>query len=195
MSELRLKDGTGGSYTAKVDVDGRLHTRASSVTLEEQRSLDGFGFNFNTGMISVADGSENALAYFKYTGSKNYHLTALAVGVGLLSGTVSNPAFITLVENPTNGTIISSAVDGDINANRNFSAPNIIDGNFYKGVDGDTFTDGEDDFLTHVNGSSRVFATTNFVLGPQNSIGVKVQLNATGGGALYIAFVGHEESE
>ena len=195
MSELRIKDATGKSYGAKVDVDGRLHTRAESVTLEEQRSLDGFGFNFNTGMMSMSDGSENALCYFKYTGSKTYHLTALAVGIGDLSGTISNPVFITLVKNPTSGTIIDNTVDGDINANRNFSAPNIIDGSFYKGVDGDTMTDGTDAFLTHVNGNSRVFATTNFVLGPQNSVGVKIQLNATSGGDLYVAFVGHEESE
>ena len=195
MSEMRLKDGTGRDYTAKVDGDGRLHTRASSVTLEEQRSLDGFGFNFNTGMMSMSDGSENALAYFKYTGSKTYHLTALAVGIGDLSGTISNPVFITLVENPTSGTIIDNAVVGDIIVNRNFAAPNIIEGSFYKGVDGYTITDGVDAFLTHANGNSRVFATTNFVLGPQNSIGVKIQLNATDGGDLYIAFVGHEESE
>ena len=195
MSELRIKDATGKSYGAKVDINSRLHTRAESVSLEEQRSLDGFGFNFNTGMISVADGTENALAYFKYTGSKTYHLTALAVGVGALSGTISNPVFITLVENPTSGTIISNEVDGDIIVNRNFAAPNIIDGSFYKGVDGDTITDGVDAFLTHANGSSRVFATTNFVLGPQNSVGVNIQLNADGGGDLYIAFVGHEESE
>jgi hypothetical protein len=195
MSELRIKDGSGGGYVAKVDSSNRLHTRSVAVPSSDQRGLDGFGFNLNTGHITLTDGSESAVAYFKYTGTKTFHLDAIAVGVGKLSGTVSDPVFIAVSRNPTGGTIIDNEVAGSLNINRNFGAANTLDGDWYKGVQGDTLTGGNDGFLSQVNGSDRAFLTTNFILSPQTTIGIKIQLNATGGGKVYVAFVCYEEEE
>jgi hypothetical protein len=195
MSELRLKDGTGTGDVAKVDEFNRLHVRGVAVPSSDQRGLDGFGFNLNTGHIALADGGEHAVAYFKYTGTKTFHLDAVAVGIGALSGAITDPVYVTISRNPTGGTIVDNAVPGSLNINRNFGSPNALDGLWYQGVHGDTLTGGEDGFLSHVNGSSRVFLTTNFVLKPQNSIGIKINLNAASGGNLYIAFVCYEESE
>ena len=195
MSELRLKDGTGGSNTAKVDEANRLHVRGVAVPSSAQRGIDGFGFNLNTGHVALSDGTESAIAYFKYTGTKTFIVDAVAVGVGALPGTVSDPVYVTVSRNPTGGTIVDNTVAGDLNINRNFGAANTLSGDWYKGAQGDTLTGGEDGFLTHVNGSQRLFAVTDFVLTPQTSIGFKVQLNATGGGNIYIALVCYEESE
>ena len=195
MSELRLKDGSGGGDVAKVDSSNRLHTRSVAVPSSDQRGLDGFGFNLNTGHVVLTDGGEHAVAYFKYTGTKTFHLDAIAVGVGLLSGTITDPVFVTVSRNPTGGTIVSNEVDGSLNINRNFGSANTLSGDWYQGVHGDTLTGGVDGFLAHANDSERVFLSTNFVLTPQTSIGIKAQLNASGGGKLYIAFVCYEEEE
>ena len=195
MSDTRIKDATGSGYGARVDMNNRLQTRAASLGMADQRGLDGYGYTLNTGNITLTDGSESAVAYLKYTGSLRLHVDAVVVGIGALSGTVSNVAYLTGVRNPTGGTVISGASPGDMNINRNFGSANSLSADFYKGAQGNTVTGGEDGLFAHLNGSSRIFAPTNFVLAPQASIGINAQLNSTGGGVLFVSFVCYEEED
>ena len=192
MSELRLKDGTGSGYTAQVDNRNRVATLATTQAVSTQRSLDGFGYNLNTGKIALTDGSEAAVFYMKYTGTTKFHVTRIVIGLGILSGTVSESVEMFVKSNPSAGTIVSDAVGVDMNANRDFSSANTLPADVFKGGQGKTITDGEDAFLFFAEGNQRAITAVDLIMSQGNSLGITVQLNATGGGNLYIAVVGHE---
>lgn len=188
-----IQDGAGSGKSAKVNASNELLVRATSVTGQQKRSLEGAGYNINTGEIALTDGNEHAVLYGKYTGTTKFHIESLAIGVGKASGTVSNPGKITLVRNPTSGTIVSGATAVDMNQNRNFGSSTALSGNFYKGGQSNTFTDGDDIAIFYQNANGRLFAGIDFILEPGDSVGVNIQLNATNGANVYAAFIGHEE--
>lgn len=187
-----ITDGVGTKKSAKVDSNNRLWTKAVSVTNQSQRSVDGYAYNINTGDISFTDGSEYAAFYIKYTGTTYFLVESLAVGIGALSGTVSNPATITMIRNPTTGTIIDNASAVAMNQNRRFDNTSVLSATAYKGAQGYTFTNGSDIAQFYQNGNGRLFAGIDFILGPQSSLGINIQLNATGGGTFYVALIGNE---
>lgn len=195
MSEFRIKDGTGAGHTAQVDADNRLHVRAVNLTLDAQRSREGDGYNLNTGSIPLTTGAESAVMYMKYTGSTRFHITRIVFGFGSLSGTVSDSILMFVKQNPMEGTIISSPVDVDMNGNRDFSSPNVLAADVFKGAEGKTITDGTDVLLFFASGDTRSITPVDILLSPGNSIGLTVQLNATGGGNIYAAIVGYETEE
>ena len=192
MSELRVKDGTGSGYTAQVDNRNRIATLATTQGVSTQRSIDGFGYNLNTGKIALTDGAEAAVFYMKYTGTTKFHVTRIVIGLGILSGTVSESVEMFVKSNPSAGTIVNDAVGVDMNANRDFSSANTLPADVFKGGQGKTITDGEDAFLFFAEGNQRAITAVDLIMSQGNSLGITVQLNATGGGNLYIAVVGHE---
>lgn len=188
-----IQDGKGTGRAAKVNTQNELGVRATSITGQQRRSLDGYGFNINTGEVALTDGNEHAILYGKYNGTTKFHIEALAVGVGKASGTVSNPGKITLVRNPSTGTIVTGASAVSMNQNRNFGSSVSLTGDFYKGGQSNTFTDGDDIAIFYQNANGRLFAAIDFILEPGDSAGVNIQLNATNGANVYVAFIGHEE--
>ena len=195
MSELRLKDGTGAAFTAKVDSDNRLHTRAVQIGLDAQRSREGAGYNLNTGSISLTDGAESAVMYLKYNGTSRFHITRIVFAFGSLGGTVSDSILMFVKQNPTAGTIVDDETAVDMNGNRDFSSANVLPADVYKGAQGKTLTDGTDVLLFFATGDTRSITPVDIILSPGNSIGLTVQLNATSGGNLYAAIVGYETEE
>jgi len=189
-----IQDGTGRSYAAKVSSDQRLLTESKTITIGSVAAEAGDGFNLNTGDITLTADSDTAVAYFKYTGTRTFVLASIAVGLGTAQGTVSNPAKITLVKDPTTGNIISDATAGDMNANRNFASTNTLSANFYKGAAGKTFGDGTDLAQFYAGAGSRLFASIDFDLGPNNAIGINIEPNCVSGFITYAAFIGYEKT-
>ena len=192
MSELRLKDGTGGSSVAKVNTNNRLNVESVATTQQAQASFEGRGYNLNTGDIALTTAGTSAVAYFKYTGLTSFNIANIAVGVGAMGGTVDDPVLIKVIRDPSGGSIVDNAVAGDMNANRNFGNPSGLTGFFYKGVEGDTFTNGTDIAQFYTNGNSRLFAGVDFVIPQGTSIGIEITPNAVSAGNIYVAFIGHE---
>ena len=65
MAEI-IQDGTGKSYGAKVDSDGRLHVDSISTDRESYSSQSGYSFNLNTGLITLTNAAtDNAVMYVK----------------------------------------------------------------------------------------------------------------------------------
>ena len=136
-----IKDGTGKGYIAKVDSDNRLHVNSVSRTESEQAALLGQAYNITTGAVVLTSDTKSCIAYMKYTGTDPFLITEiLAIPSGSTGGT--GRAVVNITKNPTAGTIIDNAVVMDIIQNRDFSSSEIIDALLYKGVEGDTLTDG-----------------------------------------------------
>ena len=189
----RIESGSGNGNEAKVGNDLRLYTQSVSES-ESQHALDlGNAYNINTGVVSIA--AETGMLYLKNNEDKNFIVEAVAVGIGAGSFNTTGFAKVTVIRNPTTGTLIESTpTNVDINVNRNFGTSNTLTADAYKaGASGDTITNGDDIILfAMANAQSRLFGTVGLELKKGNTIGIKINPNLSSGSTdCYVAIIGH----
>lgn len=172
---MRIQDATGQGPGAKVGATNRLYTFAIAENFEEFANKEGDAYNINTGTITLTDAVDTPVLYLKNNEDKDLIVTALAIGAGPSTGAATDAnAVITVVRNPTVGTIITSTpTDVDMNQNRNFGSSKTLTADAYKGATGDTMTDGDDIIQFYQSENSRLFATLNIIIPKSKSIGVK----------------------
>lgn len=172
----QIEDGTGNDYRAEVSANNRLFTDSVTRPQLEYACITGNAYNVSTGAITLTSASASAVGYFKYTGDYTMIIKEILVILGDSTGGSGNGT-ITLLKNPQSGTIITNAVDVATTANRDFSSANIITATAYKGVEGDTFTDGTTFAITSRNETAQIvtFDAAPIILRRGNSIGVKYQ--------------------
>ena len=132
-----IEDGPGSGFSAKVSTSNRLFT--DSVTEEKAvlASTNGNAFNFTTDFITIGTGATNTecgIIYIKNNDDRDLEIHHLKMWLGN-SGTIAK---VRLYKNPTNGTLISSAINGNDEV-LNFGSSNEFDGLFYQG-DGTALT-------------------------------------------------------
>ena len=187
-----IEDGTGTGKQAKVNSRNRMVTQAVSTSSALQATIDGTAWNINTGDVTLTSNAVAACIYFKNTSETlDFVLPAFAIGLGNLSGTLTTPHTVTIIKNPTTGTIVSGAVDCDMIVNRDFAQSDTITGLAYKGGQANTFTNGTDIAQFYMTGNGRLFAGIDFVIPPAKSVGINIKLNATSGGSIYAALIGY----
>ena len=170
----QIQDGTGSGNRARVDENFRLHTQATTASSGFVANREGDAYNVNTGVITLTDDADTPILYLKNNEVRDLRIEAIAVGVGPTTGGSGGIPKITVVRNPTIGTIITSTpTDVDINSNRNYGSSNTLSVNAYKGATGDTMTNGDDHLILFQTSSGRLFATIDEVLPTGASIGVK----------------------
>lgn len=174
MSSI-LQDGAGTGNTAKVDAKNRLWTNSVTKTSVENATDTGTSYNLNTGVINLTSANETAVMYFKNTDASNdIHISAIAIGLGPTTGGSGGIPKITVVRNPTGGTLLDTPTNIDINSNRNFSATDTITGNAYKGAEGETLTGGTDHIIIYQVANGRLYANIDEKLANGASIGVEI---------------------
>lgn len=174
MSE-QIIDGTGTGKKVRVDNANRLHTHSVNETLIEYAASQGDSYNINTGTINLTSATESALLYFKNNGNNDIHIASVGYLIGNSTGGTGDLQ-TKVIKNPTTGTIISGAVDVGINSNKNAGSSKVMDVDAFKGVEGNTFTDGSDFYYSLLSGSAKsyVISTGTVVLPKGSSIGVSV---------------------
>jgi hypothetical protein len=186
----QLLDGTGSGRLARVDINKRLHTDAVTVDRAANASFNGDSYNANTGIINLTSASKSAVFYMKNNeSSSNLVIDALFYLIGNSTGG-SGDVLITVLRNPTAGTIVDGASDMEMaGVNRNFGSAKTITGDFYKGAEANTFTDGTKVIESIFNQSAtRAFVGVGaIVLTPGSSIGVEIT-PATGNTSLDVEF-------
>jgi hypothetical protein len=170
-----IDDGTGTGNSAKVRQDNRLNVYAITETASHNQSADGDAYNVNTGsVVLTGDGNTSAVFYLKNTGSVDLVIPTFFYLVGASTGG-SGDYIITIVRNPTGGTIVSTETGVDMNQNRNFSSTKILPATTYKGFEGATLTGGSDIISSIFTSPTRAaIGVGGVVLGAQNSIGVNI---------------------
>lgn len=166
--------------TAQVNSKFQLNTHAVTETEQVQAIEEGNGYNLNTGVITLT--GETSMLYFKNDEPLDVIIDALAIGIGTPTGgnaTFSGEITITVIRNPTTGTLIESTpTDIAINSNRNFGSNKTLTATVYgAGASGDTITDGDDSLVFFMPGSGRLFAPVNLAIPKGSSIGIKVNPN------------------
>jgi len=187
-----IKDGAGDGFSAKVNANNRLYTNSVQKSEAGEANTKGNAYNLNTGVITLTNAVDTPIMYVKNNESQDLNITAIAVGLGPSTGGSGGIPKITIVRNPTAGTIVSGATAIDINSNRNYSSSNSISVNAYKGATGNTMTDGTDSLIFFQNSSGRLFATIDEVLPKGSSIGVKFDPQASNTSQdVYCALISH----
>jgi hypothetical protein len=193
---MMIENGVGDGKKARVDSNNQLHVFA--VTEDEQNSAaeHGYLFNINTGLIALTGTSDSAVLYFKnnegaINGESNIIITSLIFGLYTRSATITDTATATLIRNPTAGTIIDDANVASMISNSNFGSSNTLDDSliYSASATGKTLTDGTDHAKVILTEGRTAAPELNIDLAKGSSLGVKVDLNTSGGADLYIAAV------
>lgn len=170
---MRITDGSGANYGAKVDLNNRLHTEAVNRGVLTEAVFKGEAFNFNTGAITLTSANESAIGYFKYNGADPFVITEILLIAGTTTGG-SGDGTLKILRNPTSGTIITGAVPVEIAANRDFSSSLTVDGDTFKGAEGNTLTGGSTFAETTRSSFGTVISidAAEIILRKGNSLGV-----------------------
>lgn len=193
---MMIENGVGDGKKARVDSNNQLHVFA--VTEDEQNSAaeHGYLFNVNTGIIALTGTGDSAVLYFKnnegaINGESNIIITSLIFGLYTRSATITDTATATLIRNPTAGTIIDDANVASMISNSNFGSSNTLDDSliYSASATGKTLTDGTDHAKVILTEGRTAAPELNIDLSKGSSLGVKVDLNTSGGADLYIAAV------
>lgn len=177
-----------GGYGNYVDESGRQLSRSVSSTEVEEASLIGDSYNINTGRITGIAG-DSALLYFKNNETRDFIIDLFAVGIG--DGlTITDMQDIFIVRSPT-GFSTSTAVD--MNGNLNVGSNRTLDATVYKGANGATLTGGTNlGVFFHQENSRLAVSNLKLIVPNGGSLGIKVELNASGGSCeMYAAISGH----
>jgi hypothetical protein len=186
-----IRDASTGT-SARVDENNNLHVFAVTESEVENANAKGCALNINTGLIALTGTGDSAIVYFKNDESVDYVITGLVVGVGIRSATTTDYPLVTIVKDPTAGTIISNATAVDMKSNSNFGSSNAFASTTlaYKGVDGATLTDGSDHAIVMI-GEGRTFISIPIELARGHAMGVNIDLNTSGGANVYCAIIGY----
>lgn len=194
-----IENGVGNANKAFVDKNNQLH--GASITRErfQDATIKGNSYNINTGLIGLTTATESAILYFlndedSVNGSSSFIVDAIAVGIDD-EGTTTGMTTITIIRNPTTGTIIDTTpVAVDMNQNRNFGSNNTLSTTSlaYKGAEGDTLTNGDDIALFLQQPGTRAYYNLDFEITKGSSIGIKMDTDTSGGTTnVYCALIGH----
>lgn len=185
-------DGTGTGSKAKVDKNNQLHVFAVTESETNQAAAKGNQYNLNSGALALTGTGESSLIYLYNDEDQDIIINAIAVGMGTRSGTVTDAAKVTILRNPTGGDLITDATDVDIKSNTNFGSSNTLKDStlVYKGKDGGTITGGTDHAILYMS-DGRLYATLNLELPKGASVGIKIDLNTSGGANVYCALIGY----
>ena len=173
---FEITDGGGKGYSAEVDSENRLRVFSISEQEVDNASSLGNSYNFNTGVINLISASKSAVLYIKNNGDPDLVLTQLSYSMGNSTGGTGD-VLVTVLRNPTTGTIISNAVDMEVGGvNRNFGSSKSLTTDSYKGAEASTFTNGVKITDTIINQAPiRVAIELNGISIPKgSSIGIDI---------------------
>jgi hypothetical protein len=171
MSTL-IQDGKGRGVLAQVTANNRLAVDSVAIRGEEDAIRSGQGWQIASGPVSFTSATASAILYVKNTGELDLVLDRAVLVLGTPTGGVGDWTFQTL-RNPTAGTIVDNALEAGI-SNSNHGSGNVPQATYYKGVQGDTLTDGSGAPLPIQQASNRTVFPLGRRLPTGSSIGWKL---------------------
>lgn len=193
-----IQDGTGTGNLLKIDSNNQLHSFCVTESEKNAAVEDGQAYNINTGIIALTGSSDSAIMYFKsnespLNGDSDIVVDTIIIGINTISATITESPVLTVIRNPTAGTIVSNATAADMKSNSNFGSANTLDSLIYKGADGYTLTDGTDHAKVICMTGRTTIPELNIDLPKGQSLGLKLDLNTSGGANVYAALVCHRK--
>lgn len=177
---LLIIDGEGNGNVAGVNARKRLKVQAinESVIFDATDRAD--SYTVNSGPVTLTTANESAVLYLKTNEDQPLHITEIIIGLQpTTGGTAVTAPTISVVRNPSTGTIVSNATAADITSNRNYGSSKQLTADVFKGVEGATVTNGTEHLFISCNAGSRVVVPVDEVLTKGDSIAVLVTPQAS----------------
>lgn len=194
-----VNNGPGGKIGTHVDQNNQAHVFAVNKTVTQDAVSKGLAYNINSGLIELTSATESGILYFKNNespikGESTIVIDAIAIGIDD-EGTTAGMTDITVIKNPTTGTLISGASTTNlINQNRNFGSSNTLDSLIYVGTEGSTVTDGEDFALLKQQPGTRGYYNIDIELPKGSSIAIKMDTDTSANSTwVYVALICHRK--
>jgi hypothetical protein len=191
-----IENGVGDGTKAGVNKNNQLQTFAVTEDEAQSAAQKGNAYNINTGTIAFSANSttRTSLLSLKNDEDIGFVITAIALGLGTRTATISDAANVFIVRNPTAGDIIDSTpANVDINSNNNFGSNKTLKSTSlaYKGADGDGATTGGSDHALLYMTDGRLFATLNIDMPKGSSVAIEFDGNTSGAFNVYAAIIGY----
>lgn len=170
----QITDGTGTGKKAQVDGNNRITTKATTIRESEDATHLGNSFNINTGVITLTNATETPVLYVKNNEDASIHIIGTAYGFWTSTAGSPTDLQITIIRNPTAGTIVSNANAVAISSNRNYGSAKTLDADAYVGATGNTMTDGVEHIIFYANSASRIAPPIDEIIPKGSSIGIKI---------------------
>lgn len=135
-----IKDGKGRGFSAGVNANNRLQTNSVVFSEEQLSGLDGKAWAISSQTVAFTSATESAILYIKNESTETMIIDRARVMLGTATGGTGDWT-IKFLRNPTLGTLISTAATAGI-TNINHGSSQTPVGLFYRGVQGNTLTDG-----------------------------------------------------
>ena len=138
-----IKDGRGSGNNVRVGPTYRIYTDALTRTDRDIAALTGDAFNINTGSITLTSANESGVLYVKNDSTDHLVCSQLVyMFAGSTGGSGSGEVYV--YRNPTEGTLRSGASTSGLRLeNKNHGSNKPVDGEVFRGAEGNTVTDGD----------------------------------------------------
>ena len=172
---MQITSASTGGFGLEVTAQGRAKTEAITFGRSEEEAELGNAYNVNTGLITLTSANKSAVLYVKNNETFPLVLEAAFYNLGTsTSGT--GESLISILRNPTAGTIVSNATAAEMaGINRNFGSNKTLDATIYKGAEASTFTDGTKIIESYLTVPRREVVSVGDVIIPKGaSIGIDI---------------------
>jgi hypothetical protein len=172
---IEIKDGTGTGNQAKIT--GRNEIAVFSIQESEAQNAAELGnaYNVNTGELTLASSTSSGLLYFKNDEVEDVVVEAIAFGLRDVTGGDQFQK-LTIVRNPTGGTLVDATTSVDMNQNRNHGSSKALKSTslaYKASASNQTLTGGADEIMFYA-GTGRLFAGINLEIPRGSSIGLRL---------------------
>jgi len=137
-----IQDGTGTKTKLRITGENRALVQAVTITEEDNAIKKGEGYQIASGTVSFTGATTTGVLYIKNDDDRDFVLDRAVLILGSAVGASSDQDWtFTVLRNPTAGTTITNQLKAGV-SNSNHGSNNTPNAISYRGVEGDTITDG-----------------------------------------------------
>lgn len=137
-----IQDGTGTKTKLRITGANRALVQAVTITEEDDAIVRGEGYQIASGTVSFTGATTTGVLYIKNNDDRDFVLDRAVLILGSAVGASSDQDWtFTVLRNPSAGTTITNQLNAGV-SNSNHGSNNTPNAISYRGVEGDTITDG-----------------------------------------------------
>ena len=137
-----IQDGTGTKTKLRITGENRALVQAVTITEEDDAIIRGEGYQIASGTVSFTGATTTGVLYIKNNDDRDFVLDRCVLILGSAVGASSDQDWtFTVLRNPSAGTTITNQLNAGV-SNSNHGSNNTPNAISYRGVEGDTITDG-----------------------------------------------------
>lgn len=137
-----IQDGTGTKTKLRITGANRALVQAVTISEEDDAIVRGEGYQIASGTVSFTGATTTGVLYIKNNDDRDFVLDRAVLILGSAVGASSDQDWtFTVLRNPSAGTTITNQLSAGI-SNSNHGSNNTPNAISYRGVEGDTITDG-----------------------------------------------------